>query len=81
MRQGPAVIMFGSDWPADPAWASLWHVVHLQVDDPDARFARATAAGAVVVHEPQTAPYGARFNAVRDPEGFVWWMSNYQPHA
>jgi uncharacterized glyoxalase superfamily protein PhnB len=81
MRLGPGVVMFGSEWPAESAWADLWHVVHLQVDDPDARFARATAAGAVVVHAPQTAAYGARFNAVRDPEGFVWWISNYRPHG
>lgn len=81
MRLGPSVIMFGSaTWPVEPAWASLQHVVHLHVDDPDDRFAVATSAGARVVHEPQTAPYGARYNAVRDPEGFVWWVSNYRPH-
>ena len=35
--------------------------------------------GAVVECEPQTAPYGARYYAVRDPEGFLWWVSNYMP--
>ena len=81
LRLGTSVIMFGSGWSSDPAWADLWHVVHLHVAEPDQRFAVATAAGASVVHAPQTAPYGARINAVRDPEGFVWWLSNYQPHA
>jgi uncharacterized glyoxalase superfamily protein PhnB len=81
MRQGPSVIMFGSEWPSDPAWTELRHVVHLQVADPDARFGVATSVGASIVHAPQTAPYGARFNAVRDPEGFVWWMSDYRPHG
>jgi uncharacterized glyoxalase superfamily protein PhnB len=81
MRLGSSVVMFGSSWSSDPTWADLWHVVHLRVADPDERFEAATAADASVVHAPQTAPYGARFNAVRDPEGFVWWMSDYKPHA
>jgi uncharacterized glyoxalase superfamily protein PhnB len=29
--------------------------------------------------EPQTAPFGARFYAARDPEGGLWWISNYHP--
>ncbi len=78
-RLGSNVVMFGADWPAAPDWTDINLVVHLQVSDPDAHFNRARAAGAVVVHEPQTAPYGARYFAVRDPEGFVWWGSDYVP--
>jgi uncharacterized glyoxalase superfamily protein PhnB len=78
-RLASSVVMFGAEWPAAPDWSALNMVVHLHVPDPDARFAHARAAGAAVVHEPQTAPYGARFFAVRDPEGFVWWGSDYVP--
>lgn len=80
LRVGKSVVMLGpevknSDWP------DLRQVVDLKVAEPDAHFARAKAAGAGVVHEPQTAPYGARFYAVRDPEGFLWWVSDYSPAA
>jgi len=53
-----------SDWP------DLRQIVDVKVADPDAHFAQAKAAGATIVRAPQTAPYGARFYAVRDPEGF-----------
>ena len=54
-------------------------VTGLRVDDPDAHFAVAQAAGATILREPQTTPYGARFYAARDPEGFLWWVTNYTP--
>ena len=78
-RLGSNVVMFGADWPTSADWTDINLVVHVQVSDPDARFERARAAGATIVHAPQTAPYGARFFAVRDPEGFVWWGSDYVP--
>lgn len=79
LRLGASVVMLGAEWPTTADWATLHQVVHLQTGDPDALFARATGAGAAVVHEPQDAPYGARYFSVRDPEGFVWWGSNYVP--
>jgi uncharacterized glyoxalase superfamily protein PhnB len=54
-------------------------VIGLRVADPDAHAAHARSAGATLVREPQTAPYGARFYAARDPEGFLFWVTNYQP--
>jgi uncharacterized glyoxalase superfamily protein PhnB len=60
-------------------WADAAQVTTLRVADPDAHFAHAQAVGARVVRKPETAPYGARFYAVRDPEGFVWWVTNYTP--
>lgn len=79
LKLGASVVMLGAEWPTTPDWATLDQVVHLHTGDPDALFARAKAAGAAVVHEPQDAPYGARYFSVRDPEGFVWWGSNYVP--
>ena len=42
------------------------------VADPDPLFARAVAAGAVVLREPEDTDYGSRQFIVRDPEGNVW---------
>ncbi len=53
--------------------------LYLVVDDPDAHFARATAAGAETVMEPTDQPYGSREYAARDAEGHVWCFGTYQP--
>jgi uncharacterized glyoxalase superfamily protein PhnB len=44
----------------------------IDVDDVEAHYARTTAAGAEVVHEPTDMPYGVREYSVRDPEGGLW---------
>ncbi|HEX6166524.1 MAG TPA: VOC family protein [Acidimicrobiales bacterium] len=53
--------------------------LYLAVDDPDAHFARAKAAGAEIVMEVTDQPYGSREYAARDPEGHVWCFGTYQP--
>lgn len=53
--------------------------LYLVVDDPDAHFARAAAAGAEVVMELTDQPYGSREYAARDPEGNMWCFGTYQP--
>ena len=76
-RLDGGVVMIGTAAPGE--FADLTHFANLHVADPDAHCARTRAAGARIVRDPQTAPYGARFYAVRDPEDFLWWISNYQP--
>ena len=51
------------------------------VPEPDQHFAHAQSSGAVIVRPIETTSYGARGYAARDPEGFVWHFSNYQPSA
>ncbi|MBP2702622.1 VOC family protein [Microbispora sp. RL4-1S] len=46
--------------------------------DPDALYARATAAGARVIRELQDTGYGSREFAVRDPEGNLWSFGTYR---
>lgn len=46
--------------------------IHLHVDDADAMIARAKAAGAEVLREPQNHFYGERSGTVRDPFGHRW---------
>jgi uncharacterized glyoxalase superfamily protein PhnB len=78
LRFGATVVMLGPA-SAGHAWGDTRQVTGLRVDDPDAHFAVAKGAGATILREPQTTPYGARFYAARDPEGFLWWVTNYTP--
>ncbi len=52
--------------------------VYAVCDDPDALFARATAAGAEVVRELKDEDYGSRGFTVRDPEGNLWSFGTYR---
>lgn len=53
--------------------------IYMTIDDPDAHFARARAAGAAVIHEPMDQDYGGRDYTVRDPEGHIWSFGSYRP--
>jgi uncharacterized glyoxalase superfamily protein PhnB len=53
--------------------------VYLAVEDADALFARATAAGAEVVVDLHDTDYGSRDFTVRDPEGNLWSVGTYGP--
>ena len=55
--------------------------VYVVVDDADAHFARAKAAGAQIVREPVTQDYGGRDYTCKDPEGHVWTFGTYDPMA
>ncbi len=44
------------------------------VNDVDAHYERARAAGAVIDHASQDQPYGRREYGVRDREGHRWWF-------
>jgi len=44
------------------------------VNDVDAHYERARAAGAVIDHAPQDQPYGRREYGVGDREGHRWWF-------
>ena len=52
--------------------------VYVVCDDPDALFARATAAGAEVVRGLKDEDYGSRGFTVRDPEGNLWSFGTYR---
>jgi uncharacterized glyoxalase superfamily protein PhnB len=55
--------------------------VYVIVQDPDAHFAQARAAGAEIIREPVTQDYGGRDYTCRDPEGHVWTFGSYDPWA
>jgi len=52
--------------------------LYVYVDDADARYRRALAAGAVSVEEPIDTPYGDRRAMVRDPFGNVYQIAHRQ---
>ncbi len=49
---------------------------YLQVDDADATFARAVAAGATGLNPVAPQPWGAREGLVRDPFGHLWALAS-----
>ena len=61
------------DLPSGPTW------IYVVVDDPDAHYERAVAAGAEVVRDLEDAGYGSRGYSARDPEGNVWSLGTYRP--
>jgi uncharacterized glyoxalase superfamily protein PhnB len=76
-------IMLGSARAADSAdddWSLLPGTfgAYVVTDDPDKLFARATAAGAMVLSELHETDYGSRDFAVRDPEGNHWSFGTYR---
>ena len=80
LRLGDGVVFVGSA-ATSGRFRGLTHFTNLHVADPDTHCVRAKAAGATIVMEPQLAPFGARFYAAHDPEGFLWWISTYEPAA
>ena len=60
---------------APPAAVTL----HLQVDDVDAWYARAVAAGAVPRMPPEDMFWGDRYAQVDDPFGFTWSLGASPP--
>jgi len=63
--------------PADAGGVTM--SVYVVVDDADAHFARAKAAGATIVRKPITQDYGGRDYTCKDPEGHVWSFGTYDP--
>jgi len=78
MRFGNGILMIGNEWSADhKSPASIdrknTQTVHVHLDeDIDKHCARARAAGAEIIAEPQTQFYGDRTYRARDPEGHIW---------
>jgi PhnB protein len=49
--------------------------VFVYLDDVDAHYAAAKAAGAEIVHPPKDVPYGRTYSAL-DPEGHPWFFTS-----
>jgi uncharacterized glyoxalase superfamily protein PhnB len=53
--------------------------VYVVVEDADAHFARAKAAGATIIREPMAQDYGGRDYICKNPEGHTWTFGTYAP--
>jgi PhnB protein len=49
----------------------------LFVEDVEAAYSRALAAGATAVRPPEDIPYGLRSAIVKDPGGYLWWPARW----
>ncbi len=80
------IIMVGSIQPSE-GWISpkglpgVHQMLSVWVADPDAHYARAKAAGAMIVRELKDEEYGSRGYLAKDPEGNVWNFATYRPGA
>lgn len=71
---GDSVVMVGSAGPEVPAMPGM---IHLYVEDCDATYERALAAGATSEREPTDQFYGDRSGGVRDSGGNLWWIATH----
>jgi len=74
---GDEVVMVASEWPVGGVVSALRlpavHAqIHVRVDDVDAHFVRARAAGATIATEPADQEHGMRSYRAIDPEGQRW---------
>ena len=85
LKLGADMIMIGSQRddrfrmraPGKDGYASQG--CYIVVDEIDAHFTRAVAAGADVLCPLYDTDYGSREYVVRDPEGHIWSFGTYQP--
>lgn len=69
VRLGDSMVEMGEGPPRDAA-------IYLYVDDPDAAYRNALAAGATSLWEPTDQPYGERNAGVKDPFGNTWYPAH-----
>jgi uncharacterized glyoxalase superfamily protein PhnB len=81
MRLGNGMIMFGALRPPDPAnpWTTEPFGIYAVVEDIDAHYGRARAAGAEIVRDLADTSYGGREYSARDLDGHLWSFGTYRP--
>lgn len=55
--------------------------IYVVVEDVDAHYARAKAAGTEIVLDIRTQDYGGRDYTARDPEGHIWTFGTCDPRV
>jgi uncharacterized glyoxalase superfamily protein PhnB len=88
MHLGPGTIMPKSPMAetefrmkSPRALGGINQCLYVAVEDPDAHYERAKAAGAEIVIEPFDTDYGARNYCARDLEGHLWSFGTYWPRG
>lgn len=75
MRVGTDAAIVVAESGGKPVSVAGIQAIKFRVDDVDAAFTRATAAGARVVQEPKTWEYGERSGVVEDLTGHRWELT------
>jgi PhnB protein len=71
---GDSIVMLGDAGEQNPAMPAM---IHLYVDDCDATYEKALAAGGTSEREPTDQFYGDRSAGVRDQAGNLWWIATH----
>ncbi|MEA2320445.1 MAG: hypothetical protein QOD81_295 [Solirubrobacteraceae bacterium] len=85
LSHGAGLVMLGSEHgQTDEAYATVAPgpgsgATYVVVDDADAHYDQALAAGADIVIDPYDTDYDSREYTAHDPEGNVWTFGTYQP--
>ena len=74
MRIGDSVLMLSE---ARAQWKAMPTTLYLYLEDVDAAYARALAAGATAIAEPKNQFYGDRSGGVQDMCGNFWWVATH----
>lgn len=83
LRLGNGWIMlgsFGEEQPGNP-WPTAKQGLYVYVEDVDAHYQRAKAAGADIFIDIRDTDYGSREYCARDLEGNLWSFGSYRPKA
>jgi PhnB protein len=73
VRIGDSVVMMGQPPNSNAAPAALY----VYLEDCDAAYKRAVAAGGQSTEEPADQPYGDRRAGFKDPAGNTWWLATH----
>ena len=71
LRIGDSLVMIGEASVQEPLRA----MIHVYVQDADATYHRALAAGCAPLEEPNDTPYGDRRGGFTDPAGNQWYVA------
>lgn len=71
---GDSMVMMGDAGEQNPPMPAM---IHLYVEDCDATYERALAAGGTSEREPTDQFYGDRSAGVRDMAGNLWWIATH----
>lgn len=74
VKVGSSMLMLGR---AHDQWKTRPGNFYVYVEDCDAIYKKALAAGATSISEPETQFYGDRHGAVADSQGNNWWIATH----
>lgn len=79
VRIGDSMLMMGGGIPGrEFRFTPNRHALHIYVEDADAVYKKALAAGATSLGEVRDQEYGERSGAVQDPAGNFWYIATHQ---